>query len=111
MTKFLTGALALTAAALLAGCELEDPAATTTPVASLPPEVIAALPPGVPSDIVFLAASGCYAYAIEVTEPRSGYAVRDRNGNPICDPTTKAAADAKAAEAEATATPTTGQGA
>ena len=52
-----------------------------------PPEVVAALPTGVDPAIVFLAENGCYAFEIETTEPRSGFPLTDRNGDPVCAPT------------------------
>lgn len=69
---------------LVAGCELEDPNALAAKPA-YPPEVIAALPPGVPPSIIFKTADNCYAYAIEVSEPQTGFRLRDRNGQVICD--------------------------
>ena len=60
-----------------------------------PPEVIAALPPGVPPSVAFLGPDGCYAVGIEVTEPQQGYPLRDAAGQPVCD----AAAVAEAAAA------------
>jgi hypothetical protein len=66
-----------------------------------PPEVLAALPPGVPPAVAFLGPDGCYAVGIEVTVPQQGYPLRDQNGQLVCD----AQAVAAAAEALAQATP------
>lgn len=57
-----------------------------------PPEVLAALPPGVPPSVAFLGPDGCYAVGIEVTVPQQGYPLRDANGQPVCDPAAMAAA-------------------
>ena len=57
-----------------------------------PPEVIDALPPGVPPSVAFLGPDGCYAVGIEVTVPQQGYPLRDANGQPVCDPAAMAAA-------------------
>ncbi len=62
----------------------------------VPAEVIAALPPGVPSSVAFLGPDGCYAVGIEVTEPQQGYPLRDANGLPVCDAEAVAAAAANA---------------
>jgi hypothetical protein len=61
-----------------------------------PPEVIAALPPGVPPSVAFLGPDGCWAVSIEVTVPQQGYAMRDANGQPVCDAAAVAAAAANA---------------
>ena len=79
-TKFILGTASLIA---LAGCQI-DPE-TQQPVKTYPPEVIAALPPGVPPSIVFKTGEGCYAYSIEQTTPLSGFPLTDRAGNPICE--------------------------
>lgn len=64
----------------LPGTEPEEP-----PVVTLPPEVAAVMPPGTPPTSVFLdEGTGCYLFSIEVTDPPSGYYVRDTNGNRIC---------------------------
>lgn len=52
---------------------------------ALPPEVAVVLPPGTPASSVFQNTDGCYLFSIERTEPRSGFQVRDANGNPICE--------------------------
>jgi hypothetical protein len=54
----------------------------------LPPQVIAALPPGVPQSVVQPGPGGCYLIAIEVTDPPSGYPLRDTSGNPVCEGST-----------------------
>ncbi|CAA9428026.1 MAG: hypothetical protein AVDCRST_MAG15-2660 [uncultured Rubellimicrobium sp.] len=54
----------------------------------LPPQVVAALPPGVPQSVVQPGPNGCYLIAIEVTDPPSGYPLRDTSGNPVCEGST-----------------------
>ena len=54
----------------------------------LPPQVVAALPPGVPQAVVQPGPNGCYLIAIEVTDPPSGYPLRDTFGNPVCEGST-----------------------
>ncbi|SHI82449.1 hypothetical protein [Wenxinia saemankumensis] len=90
--------LALTLAALLAGCGggtsfdqtmfdiglASEPPPPPEPE-PLPARVVAALPPGAPESTVFRSGDGCYLFSVEVTEPRTGYPVRDSAGNPICD--------------------------
>lgn len=51
----------------------------------LPPAVVAALPPGVPASVVLQNTDGCYLYSVEVTDPPSGYPLRDASGAPICE--------------------------
>ncbi|WP_210528955.1 hypothetical protein [Rubellimicrobium arenae] len=51
----------------------------------LPPQVVAALPPGVPQSVVVRNGDGCYLLSVEVTDPPSGYPLRDAAGNPVCD--------------------------
>lgn len=51
----------------------------------LPPNVLAALPPGVPSSVVLEDGNGCYLYSIERTDPPSGYPLRDAQGNQVCE--------------------------
>jgi hypothetical protein len=53
--------------------------------APLPPEVAAFLPPGTSPTVVFQDNNGCYLYSIEVTDPPSGFPVRDGANNPICE--------------------------
>ena len=59
-----------------------------------PPEIIAALPEGVPPAIVFLAADGCYAYSIEISEPATGFPLYGRDGKRVCNEEAQARADA-----------------
>ncbi len=54
------------------------------PLPPLPPEVATFLPPGTPPSVVFQDSTGCYLYSIEVTDPPSGFPVRDAAGNQIC---------------------------
>jgi len=51
----------------------------------LPPQVLAALPAGVPPSVVQRGGDGCYLLSIEVTTPPSGYPLRDAAGNLVCD--------------------------
>jgi len=53
-------------------------------VPQLPANVVAALPPGVPSTVVFVDSNNCYAVGIEVTEPQQGYPLRGPDGQQIC---------------------------
>ncbi len=52
---------------------------------TLPPAVVAALPPGTPPALVFQNTDGCYLFSVEQTVPRSGYPVRNADGAPICE--------------------------
>lgn len=54
-------------------------------VAPLPPQVQAALPPGVPASVVTRQPDGCYLITIERTNPPSGYPLRDAAGNRVCE--------------------------
>ena len=53
----------------------------------LPPQVLAALPAGVPPTVAVRNGDGCYLLSVEVTDPPSGYPLTDAAGNPICDGT------------------------
>lgn len=83
--------LPLAALPLVAACDpatmanlgLAEPPAPEEVV--LPPNVVAALPPGAPASVVFQAPDGCYLISVELTDPRSGFPVRDAAGNPICE--------------------------
>ena len=83
---------------LLAGCDEASMARLNgePEVPVYPPEVLAALPPGVPPSVAFLGPDGCYAVGIEVTLPQQGYPLRDANGQPVCDAAAVAAAIAAA---------------
>ncbi|HVG48124.1 MAG TPA: hypothetical protein VM899_08320 [Rubellimicrobium sp.] len=63
----------------------EAEAAEPPAPAPLPPQVLAALPAGVPPTVVQRGGDGCYILTIEVTTPPSGYPLRDALGNPVCD--------------------------
>jgi hypothetical protein len=54
----------------------------------LPPQVLAALPAGVPPSVVQRGVDGCFLLSIEVTVPPTGYPLRDTAGNPICEGST-----------------------
>ena len=70
------------------GAEPDEPEVLT-----LPPDVAAVMPPGAPPTSVFVdEGSGCYLFSIEVTDPPSGYYVRDANGERICTGDAPAAA-------------------
>ena len=83
---------------LLAACAAPPPGGTTSPFlggafrqpaaitpAVLPPQVIAALPPGVPASVVTRNADGCYLVTLEQMQPPGGYPLRDAAGNLVCD--------------------------
>ena len=80
---------------LLAACEVppeemggslfEEPSAEPAAPAPLPPQVLAALPAGVPPSVVTRNADGCYLLTLEVTTPPTGYPLRDAAGNPVCE--------------------------
>lgn len=53
--------------------------------APLPPQVLAALPPGVPPSVVTRNADGCYLLTIERTVPPSGFPLTDAAGNQVCE--------------------------
>ncbi len=52
---------------------------------NVPAAVLAALPPGAPSSVVFQNGDGCYLFSVERTEPLSGYPVRNDAGQPLCE--------------------------
>jgi hypothetical protein len=56
-----------------------------TPPPPLPPQVVAAMEPGIPRAFVFELGNGCWGVGIEASEPRSGRALRDANGNWVCN--------------------------
>lgn len=74
--------LSLVGVTFVSACQVDQSTLSKEELSS--PQVIAALPSGVPAEIVFKSEDGCYAYAIEETDPLVGYPLRDRNGNPIC---------------------------
>ena len=51
----------------------------------LPPQVLAALPAGVPPSVVTRNADGCYLITLERTDPPSGYPLTDAGGNRVCE--------------------------
>jgi hypothetical protein len=53
--------------------------------APLPPQVVAALPVGVPATVVTRNADGCYLVTLERTDPPSGFPLTDAAGNPVCE--------------------------
>lgn len=75
---------------LLAACDpalipgYEPPPPPPPPV--LPAAVIAELPSGTPPSTVFQDGNGCYLFSIELTDPPSGFPVRDAAGIQICEP-------------------------
>jgi hypothetical protein len=98
--------------AALAGCTvpgiLPDPAPATPPApAVVPAQVAPFLPPGAPPNVVFQDGQGCYLYSIEVTDPPSGFPVRDAAGNQVCDGRPVAIAAPVAPAATGSVTPST----
>lgn len=73
--------LAACDAATIPGFEPPPP----PPPQTLPAAVAAELPPGTPVSTVFQDNNGCYLFSIEVTDPPSGFPVRDASGTQICD--------------------------
>lgn len=79
-------------AAALAGC-VAPPSpegtppfpGTPAPPPAVPAQVAPFLPPGAPPSVLIKDNAGCYLYSIEVTDPPSGYPVRDAAGRQICD--------------------------
>jgi hypothetical protein len=74
---------------LLAACETAtipgfEPPPPPIPEA-LPAAVAAELPPGTPPSTVFQDSNGCYLFSIELTDPPSGFPVRDEAGTQICE--------------------------
>jgi hypothetical protein len=63
------------------GTEAPEP----PPPPTLPPAAAAVLPPGTPPSVVLTDNDGCYLYSIEVTNPPSGFPLRDAAGNRICE--------------------------
>ncbi len=61
-----------------------DPAAEPEAPPPIPAEVAPYLPPNVPGTVVMQSADGCYLFSVEVTDPPSGFPVRDGAGNPVC---------------------------
>lgn len=53
---------------------------------NISPAALAALPPGVDPAFLIRDENGCYGIQIEVTDPPSGPALLDKNGNAVCDP-------------------------
>jgi hypothetical protein len=72
----------------LAGIFQPPPPPGPVAPAPLPPQVVAALPPGVPQSVVQPGPGGCYLISIEVTDPPTGYPLRDTSGNPVCEGST-----------------------
>jgi hypothetical protein len=63
----------------------ERPEAEPPAPEPLPPQVLSALPAGVPPSVVKQGADGCYLLTIEVTNPPTGYPLRDATGTPVCE--------------------------
>ena len=89
---------------ILAACEVPPEELAGTPTsgeatavapAPLPPQVLSALPAGVPTSVVTRNADGCYLLTLEVTTPPTGYPLRDAAGNQVCEgsPVVAAATD------------------
>ncbi len=62
---------------------MEEPEPPPPPM--LPPAAAAVLPPGTPPSLVMTDAQGCYIFSVEVTDPPSGFPLRDSAGNLICE--------------------------
>lgn len=86
--------------AALAGCTVPAlPGGTALPGTEPPPppvvpaQVAPFLPPGAPPSVIIKDNAGCYLYSIEVTDPPSGFPVRDAAGRQVCEgqPVTMAA--------------------
>jgi hypothetical protein len=86
LTPFLlTAALAgCTAPVLLDGIPAQ-PGTEPPPPPVVPVQVAPFLPPGTPPNVVFQDNAGCYLYSIEVTNPPSGFPVRDAAGRQVCE--------------------------
>ena len=78
-------AFVLFACSSLSACVMSDFPLDENGQPIYPPEIIAALPEGVPPAIVFLAADGWYAYSIEVSEPVTGFPLYGRDGKRVCN--------------------------
>lgn len=52
---------------------------------NISPAALAALPPGVDPAFLIRDENGCYGIQIEVTDPPSGPALLDKDGNAVCD--------------------------
>jgi hypothetical protein len=79
---------------LLAGCETTGDASLDALLgrepepeapAPLPPQVLAALPSGVPPTVVTRNADGCYLITLERTDPPTGFPLTDVFGNRVCE--------------------------
>ena len=69
----------------LAACELPPDPNLEPEERVLPAEVRSYLLPGQPESIVVQDPDGCYLISVELTEPRSGYYLRDRlTDEPLC---------------------------
>jgi hypothetical protein len=81
--------LVLVAVLALAGCETTTGGTTDSPdrtIANISPEAQAAMEArGLPLSTLFRGENGCYAIEVEVTNPRSGAALKRVDGTPICD--------------------------
>jgi hypothetical protein len=63
----------------------EAPVAEPEGPPPVPEAVVPYLPPNVPGTVVMQDANGCYLFSVEVTDPPSGFPVRDGAGNPVCE--------------------------
>ncbi len=86
-------AFTLLAAVLVAGCAapmagMGGPfAQADRPVglSDISSAALAALPSGMDPRLLIRDRAGCYGIAVEATEPPSGIALFDANGQPVCD--------------------------
>lgn len=82
MSRYLIPFVALS---LVAACEEFEAPDAEPEVRVLPAEVRSYLLPGQPESIVIQNPAGCYLISVELTEPRSGYYLRDRaTDEPLC---------------------------
>ena len=51
----------------------------------LPPQVLSALPVGVPPSVVTRNADGCYLITLEITDPPTGFPLTDADGDRVCE--------------------------
>ncbi|MCC5974071.1 MAG: hypothetical protein JJT81_08460 [Rubellimicrobium sp.] len=64
---------------------LDEPEPEPPPPPQLPPAAAAVLPPGTPPSIVLTDNDGCFIVSVEVTDPPSGFPLRDAAGNRVCE--------------------------
>ncbi|SFP72236.1 hypothetical protein [Tranquillimonas alkanivorans] len=80
-----TSLIALVMLTSAAGCDVPDPNAPPEPIDDISPAAMAALPEGVDPIFLIRDAQGCYGISVEATEPVTGVALLDAEGNQVCD--------------------------